>query len=52
MLRLSLLFESRVILDGSQTVQLKTSRDHWFESRVILDGSQTVSKMIKPRVFV
>ena len=35
------LFESRVILDGSQTdttLFIKTLR---FESRVILDGSQT-----------
>ena len=34
-------FESRVILDGSQTLcPLKTHR-FAFESRVILDGSQT-----------
>ena len=34
-------FESRVILDGSQTCVLKSRLQLWFESRVILDGSQT-----------
>ena len=34
-------FESRVILDGSQTIKgIKRTRTT-FESRVILDGSQT-----------
>ena len=35
------LFESRVILDGSQTILLGRFNDDGFESRVILDGSQT-----------
>ena len=34
-------FESRVILDGSQTFQLSPKDYRPFESRVILDGSQT-----------
>ena len=34
-------FESRVILDGSQTYQLFCLPAPQFESRVILDGSQT-----------
>ena len=34
-------FESRVILDGSQTATLRRRKTRWFESRVILDGSQT-----------
>ena len=34
-------FESRVVLDGSQTLLGKEIRDDRFESRVILDGSQT-----------
>ena len=39
-------FESRVILDGSQTSEKHATR-HWlFESRVILDGSQTSLTMV------
>ena len=34
-------FESRVILDGSQTNVNRNSVTAEFESRVILDGSQT-----------
>ena len=34
-------FESRVILDGSQTVYTLVQPSDKFESRVILDGSQT-----------
>ena len=34
-------FESRVILDGSQTLSQHTVFSLLFESRVILDGSQT-----------
>ena len=34
-------FESRVILDGSQTTMPAVTCVIWFESRVILDGSQT-----------
>ena len=34
-------FESRVILDGSQTLMLIRRCPILFESRVILDGSQT-----------
>ena len=34
-------FESRVILDGSQTHRYASSTWIPFESRVILDGSQT-----------
>ena len=37
------LFESRVILDGSQTTHLTCHTIGLFESRVILDGSQTDS---------
>ena len=37
-----LLFESRVILDGSQTLFQLTIHIGVFESRVILDGSQTL----------
>ena len=35
------LFESRVILDGSQTPFVAVATGVKFESRVILDGSQT-----------
>ena len=35
------LFESRVILDGSQTTRRLNKTVDGFESRVILDGSQT-----------
>ena len=38
---LNLRFESRVILDGSQTELRLFPEKWWFESRVILDGSQT-----------
>ena len=34
-------FESRVILDGSQTALDQSTIVRLFESRVILDGSQT-----------
>ena len=34
-------FESRVVLDGSQTVYGLFLSCFWFESRVVLDGSQT-----------
>ena len=37
----NLRFESRVILDGSQTIKDVFSYGTKFESRVILDGSQT-----------
>ena len=37
----TLRFESRVVLDGSQTFLLSYSRCLRFESRVVLDGSQT-----------
>ena len=36
------MFESRVILDGSQTFATGADRIAKFESRVILDGSQTL----------
>ena len=36
------MFESRVILDGSQTLRKATHPFGGFESRVILDGSQTL----------
>ena len=39
----NLMFESRVILDGSQTSAGRYNGVHTFESRVILDGSQTPS---------
>ena len=35
------MFESRVILDGSQTIERTLKMGIKFESRVILDGSQT-----------
>ena len=35
------MFESRVILDGSQTDYQNIAETQRFESRVILDGSQT-----------
>ena len=35
------MFESRVILDGSQTAIVNDIQQLRFESRVILDGSQT-----------
>ena len=34
-------FESRVVLDGSQTRRRQLFLDALFESRVVLDGSQT-----------
>ena len=34
-------FESRVVLDGSQTLHRPLAGCRWFESRVVLDGSQT-----------
>ena len=34
-------FESRVVLDGSQTEGVKCLIENLFESRVVLDGSQT-----------
>ena len=37
-------FESRVILDGSQTGNSTCQTRPMFESRVILDGSQTVRR--------
>ena len=40
------LFESRVILDGSQTWADYRYKPNRFESRVILDGSQTMFKKI------
>ena len=39
---ISFQFESRVILDGSQTRCLVWRLRSGFESRVILDGSQTL----------
>ena len=36
----NLMFESRVILDGSQTLGPNGLRAIWFESRVVLDGSE------------
>ena len=39
----NLRFESRVILDGSQTPTFMVFLTLQFESRVILDGSQTLS---------
>ena len=35
------MFESRVVLDGSQTNTQSKYRSTKFESRVVLDGSQT-----------
>ena len=40
------MFESRVILDGSQTFIIFTVVRVLFESRVILDGSQTRSPVV------
>ena len=45
-------FESRVILDGSQTSKSTDVEPYVFESRVILDGSQTtVSTKILRTLF-
>ena len=41
-------FESRVILDGSQTIGIPAPVDSQFESRVILDGSQTILSFDAP----
>ena len=35
------MFESRVVLDGSQTIIIVSVAAAVFESRVVLDGSQT-----------
>ena len=35
------MFESRVVLDGSQTKHDSSVLSSLFESRVVLDGSQT-----------
>ena len=35
------MFESRVVLDGSQSPFVPGLSPPWFESRVVLDGSQT-----------
>ena len=35
------MFESRVVLDGSQTIEEESVKALQFESRVVLDGSQT-----------
>ena len=51
-------FESRVILDGSQTSKSSDVEPYVFESRVILDGSQTIMiiisdvKMFESRVIL
>ena len=42
--RMQSLFESRVILDGSQTNNIAMQFSAAFESRVILDGSQTMER--------
>ncbi len=42
---LNLRFESRVILDGSQTLYRQYQNQRQFESRVILDGSQTFARL-------
>ena len=39
-----MMFESRVILDGSQTLSPEMHQLAQFESRVILDGSQTLAR--------
>ena len=45
-----LVFESRVILDGSQTLPINLPRSIQFESRVILDGSQTLLQSRRRKV--
>ena len=42
-----MMFESRVILDGSQTNKFSRMQRLLFESRVILDGSQTNASLQK-----
>ena len=37
------MFESRVVLDGSQTTVSSSGPASPFESRVVLDGSQTIT---------
>ncbi len=44
-------FESRVILDGSQTIAEESSVQVLFESRVILDGSQTLIPVVSPSLL-
>ena len=52
------MFESRVVLDGSQTLRVLFVSLHLFESRVVLDGSQTpavtrsVSAVFESRVVL
>ena len=41
------LFESRVVLDGSQTKSPASDALPVFESRVVLDGSQTLLFMMQ-----
>ena len=41
---LNLRFESRVVLDGSQTAIFRGACPIAFESRVVLDGSQTARR--------
>ena len=43
-------FESRAVLDGSQTPSTGTLRAGGFESRAVLDGSQTEQEFVD-RVF-
>ena len=45
-------FESRVILDGSQTESYIGETLDEFESRVILDGSQTETLLVRIRLRV
>ena len=42
------MFESRVVLDGSQTIEQIKELGNQFESRVVLDGSQTEAVIVKP----
>ena len=51
-IRLDIKFESRVILDGSQTKKIFMFIIIRFESRVILDGSQTSPQSIDHRQTV
>ena len=44
---LNLRFESRVVLDGSQTSRRALQHAVQFESRVVLDGSQTAGTEIQ-----
>ena len=46
------MFESRVVLDGSQTKGSGKTTTMTFESRVVLDGSQTLRYLSSANIVV